>query len=260
MPEDGRRYEVIDGRLYVTPVPPVVHQEVMGRVLAAIARYADTHDLGRVIIGPVGVRLPGQPVPLLPDIVFISKGRLDIIGEAYVEGAPDLVVEVTAADSSPFDRHEKRRVYEQAAVPEYWLLDYQKRAAEVYWLSENQYQRQPGAVIQSAALPGLAIDAATVLRPSLVWLIADAENAVEQLAEYSDQELLDIGRLSVPTAMTARFQALLDKERAAGLDTQEAQEIARIQRYAQGAMLLKGQAAALLKGRGMDTSELRGRN
>lgn len=144
LPEDGRRYEVIDGRLYVTPVPPVVHQEVVGRVLAAIARHADTHDLGRVIIGPVGVRLPGQPVPLLPDIVFISKGRLDIIGEAYVEGAPDLVVEVTAADSSPFDRHEKRRVYEQAAVPEYWLLDYQKRAAEVYWLSENQYQRQPG--------------------------------------------------------------------------------------------------------------------
>jgi len=94
LPDDGFRYEVIDGVLYVMPSPSFEHQNAVYSLGMWMRRHALDHELGVVVGAPMGVRLPGQEVPVEPDLIFITKERLHIIGRQYIEGAPDLVVEV----------------------------------------------------------------------------------------------------------------------------------------------------------------------
>ena len=139
LPDDGTRYEVIDGVLYMTPSPSISHQTVSGNLFSILKTYVTDNQLGRVFSAPVGVRLPNQPVPLQPDTVFISSARKNIIGTQYVEGAPDLVVEVLSLSNWPFDRQEKFQAYQAAGIPEYWVVDYRQRTIEVYALEKGEY-------------------------------------------------------------------------------------------------------------------------
>ncbi|MBI3763027.1 MAG: Uma2 family endonuclease, partial [Chloroflexi bacterium] len=139
LPEDGTRYEVIDGVLYLTPPPAIPHQFSSNRLSTAMTNHADAKKLGNILTAPVGVRLPDQPVPLQPDIAFVSTARKSIIGKQYVEGAPDLVVEILSPSNWPFDRQEKFRVYQAAGVPEYWIVDYRAKTVEVFALEEGEY-------------------------------------------------------------------------------------------------------------------------
>jgi Uma2 family endonuclease len=139
LPEDGTRYEVIDGVLYMTPPPSTSHQFVSHRLATLMTAHADANKLGVVLPAPVGVHLPNQPVPLQPDIVFISSARKNIIGTQYIDGAPDLVVEVLSPSNWPFDRQEKFQAYQAAGIPEYWVVDYRQLTIEVYALEKGEY-------------------------------------------------------------------------------------------------------------------------
>jgi Uma2 family endonuclease len=104
-----------------------------------LGNYVEEHQLGEVLEAPVGVRLPNQPVPLQPDILFIRKERLNIIGEDYVEGAPDLIVEVLSPSNWLYDRREKKQVYQEGGVSEYWIVDPRTKSIEVYRLERGAY-------------------------------------------------------------------------------------------------------------------------
>jgi hypothetical protein len=91
LPDDGYRYEIIDGELYMTPLPAIAHQFSSNRLTTAMTNHVDRNSLGFVVTAPVGVQLPNQPVPFEPDIVFVSGARKEIIGEKYIEGVPDLL-------------------------------------------------------------------------------------------------------------------------------------------------------------------------
>ena len=84
LPDDGYRYEVIDGVLHMAPPPNIQHQAVSGNLFYAIKDYVREHLLGEVYSAPIGVQLPNQPVPLQPDIVFISAAHKSIIGKQYI--------------------------------------------------------------------------------------------------------------------------------------------------------------------------------
>jgi Uma2 family endonuclease len=99
--------------------------------------YALNHELGEVLAAPCGVRLPNQPVPVEPDILFIKKERLQIIGEMVIEGAPDLIVEILSPASIVHDRERKFKIYQEVGIPEYWLVDYHDRIVEIFsWPKE----------------------------------------------------------------------------------------------------------------------------
>jgi Uma2 family endonuclease len=138
-PEDGWKYEIIDGVLHMSPPPAIAHQDSSGELFTAMRIYAKENDLGKVLTAPCGVRIPGQPVPLEPDILFVKKERLDIIGKQYVEGTPDLIVEILSPSNASYDRETKFKVYQDAGVPEYWLVDYEVRTVEVFTLVESVY-------------------------------------------------------------------------------------------------------------------------
>ncbi len=139
LPDDGFRYEVLDGVLYMSPPPTIPHQDSSGELSSQMRQHAKKRDLGKILSAPVGVRLPGQPVPLQPDIVFVAKERRQIIHDDYIEGAPDLVVEILSPSNWPYDRGEKMEAYRQAGVREYWIVDYRARMIEVLVLEETTY-------------------------------------------------------------------------------------------------------------------------
>jgi Uma2 family endonuclease len=161
LPDDGYRYEVIDGVLYMTPPPRILHQRVSLGLVRKLADFVEEHNLGQVLFAPVGVRLPNQPVPFQPDILFIRKERLDIIGEEYVEGAPDLVMEILSPGNWLYDRREKKQVYQEGGVAEYWIVDPRTKTIEVYRLEGGSYlligQYVPGEVAKSPGVPGFEI-------------------------------------------------------------------------------------------------------
>ncbi len=165
IPEDGRRYEVIRGFLYVTPAPSFDHQFSVTKISHFLTFFVDQHELGVVLVAPFEIRLPrGIGNPVQPDIVFIRRERQPRPGDARFEGIPDLVVEVLSRGNWRFDRSTKLTAYRDAGVPEVWLVDPVSRAVEVFVLSsgEREYRlrerRSPGEVVTSSVLEGLRIE------------------------------------------------------------------------------------------------------
>ena len=139
LPDDGTRYEVIDGELYMTPPPATPHQFTSGNLFELMRLFVRAKKLGHVLASPIGVRLPTQRVPLEPDIVFVAAAHKSIIQEQYIEGVPDLVVEVLSPSNWIYDRKEKFNVYKLAGVPEYWIVDYRAKTVEVFVFERGDY-------------------------------------------------------------------------------------------------------------------------
>src|SRR3972149_4173115 len=95
MPDDGHRYQVIEGELIMSPAPNKAHQHFLRNLFRILDSYARTNKIGEVYFAPFDVVLSGENV-VQPDTFFVSKERLKIITDANVQGAPDLVVEVLA--------------------------------------------------------------------------------------------------------------------------------------------------------------------
>jgi Uma2 family endonuclease len=158
LPSDGRRYEVLNGELYMTPPPTTQHQRSSFRLAVKMDNFVREHNLGEVLPAPCGVRLPNQSVPVQPDILFVRNERREIIGEDYIEGAPDLVVEILSPSNWLYDRREKFQAYQEASVPEYWIVDYRAHTIEVFFWEEGVYvlldQYGPGEFAHSRVLDG----------------------------------------------------------------------------------------------------------
>ena len=159
-PDDGKRYEVIDGALYVTPPPGWAHQYGLGKLYLWVGNHVYARELGKVVMAPVGVVLDDEN-GLQPDLVYISRERLHIISERGVEGAPDLVVEVLSPSTRSRDRGIKMRRYAAAGVPHYWMLDPGTRTLLAQPVGEQGYElagtHGPSSVFRPDLFPGLAI-------------------------------------------------------------------------------------------------------
>ncbi len=131
LPEDRNQYELIDGELIVTPSPRRQHQEIVGRLYALLLNYVDARSLGKVYVAPLDTILDKYTV-VQPDILFIGSERLAEIAKDWIEGAPDLVVEVLSPSTMDKDRRRKLAVYSQFGVQEYWIVDPESRMIEVF--------------------------------------------------------------------------------------------------------------------------------
>jgi Uma2 family endonuclease len=169
LPDDGTRYEIIDGELFMTPPPSVAHQTTSGNLHFAMQRFVRERNLGRVLAAPLGVHLPGQPVPFQPDIVYVAEHQQAIISAQYIEGVPDLLVEILSPSNWPYDRKEKFRVYQEASVPELWLVDYRNKTVEVFAWEGGEYVLQQGVLgtgdtVRSRALAGFTVPVIEIFR------------------------------------------------------------------------------------------------
>lgn len=136
LPDDGNRYEVVSGDLYMTPSPRPIHQRIVTRLSTLLDQFAVQHDLGCVLAGPVDV-LFAEGDYLTPDVVFVRREREGIISDRGVEAAPDLVVEVLSRSTADRDRGVKRQRYAWFGVPEYWVVDADARQVEVFRMLDD---------------------------------------------------------------------------------------------------------------------------
>jgi Uma2 family endonuclease len=161
LPDDGVRYEIIDGVLYMTNAPDPAHQYAVGEVFAEMHRRAKEQNLGAVYMAPIEVHLSGIAQPVQPDVLFIMAERRSIVKEKYIEGPPDLIVEVTSPSTARLDRKVKLDAYERAGVREYWIVNPRTRFVEVYVLRRSEYALRgeygPGERVASEVLPGLEL-------------------------------------------------------------------------------------------------------
>ena len=141
LPDDGKRYEVIRGELYMSAAPRPLHQRVITRLSYFLEGFLENSDIGIAFVAPIDVILPdkiGDPVQ--PDIVVMRRESLHIIDELNIQGAPDLVVEVLSPSNPVHDRKLKYDLYAEAGVQEYWIIDPHNRSVEIHVLQEGNYE------------------------------------------------------------------------------------------------------------------------
>lgn len=106
-PDDGQRYEIIGGKIIVSPSPALDHQRGVTRLSVWLAAFAWDRHLGEVFPSLTAVKLTAADV-VQPDILFVARQRSDILHEQYVAGAPDLVIEVLSDKTRRRDLGEKK--------------------------------------------------------------------------------------------------------------------------------------------------------
>ncbi|MDM8518992.1 Uma2 family endonuclease [Anaerolineales bacterium HSG6] len=165
-PEDGWKYEIINGELQIMPPPAVYHQWSSGELFVQMFMFVKQNNLGKVLEAPCGVKLPHQDVPVEPDIFFVKQERLEIIQADYVYGAPDLVVEIMSPSNPNYDRKHKFQLYQENGVLEYWLVNYWQKYIELFVLRDGVYQLQGkydlGETISSEQLAGFELVVADI--------------------------------------------------------------------------------------------------
>ena len=142
MPEDGNRYEAIGGELYVTQPPRFRHQEIARNLVGALLPLLQDPGYGELLFAPVGVEFPDTREGVQPDILFISNERLDIVGDDWLRGAPDLVIEILSPSTAARDRNIKRKLYDRHGVAEYWIVDPKSEAVEVWGFTEAEVEQR----------------------------------------------------------------------------------------------------------------------
>jgi|SRR5271157_774215 len=139
LPNNGKRYEIIDGELFVTPSPLRRHQRVLANLLYYLTEFVKKHDWGEVYPAPFDVVFSSFDV-VEPDILYVSNARASIVTEKNVQGAPDLVVEVLSESTAQIDRTTKLKLYARYGVAEYWVIDPVAYSAEIYRLVPGGYE------------------------------------------------------------------------------------------------------------------------
>ena len=168
LPDDGNRYELVDGELLVSPSPRGLHQRGVLSLLRLVDPHVQTHRLGSVLFSPADLDLKsGQLVQ--PDLFVgaMVAGREPVEWSEF--GIPILVVEVLSPSTARYDRITKRRRYQRSGVPAYWIVDLDARQVEVWTPGDERptiVERELRWDLPTAEA-GLAIDLAAYFRE--VW-------------------------------------------------------------------------------------------
>ena len=162
LPDDGQRYEIIEGVLYVTNAPDFDHQFAVVEIVARIRDLVVQQQLGVALTAPFEVHLPGIARPVQPDVLFIAAERQPAPGSKFFEGPPDVVVEVRSPGTLRVDSLVKVYPYDRAGGRDYWrLVNPKTRSVEVYTLTEGEFallgEFGPGETARSEVLTGLEL-------------------------------------------------------------------------------------------------------
>jgi Uma2 family endonuclease len=139
LPDDGQRYEIVQGVLMMSPAPEPSHQGIAGEIYRYLCLQILDKGRGLVFTSPIDVVLSASTTTQ-PDVVALLKEHLDRLQKKYIMGAPDLVVEVISPGSKTYDRLVKYGVYEKAGVPEYWLVNASEQTIEIFLLESGAYR------------------------------------------------------------------------------------------------------------------------
>lgn len=167
MEEDGNRYEVIQGELFMAPSPNRIHQVISRNLCRLLYPFLDSTNLGSAYNAPMDVYLDDSNV-VQPDIIVVLKGSAAKEIPEGIEGAPDLVMEILSPGTSRRDLQDKRELYTKFGAIEYWIVSPEARQIQVYRLKEDPlhpvaiYQEMD--TVETPLLPGLTIPGTEVFK------------------------------------------------------------------------------------------------
>ena len=125
LPDDGKRYEVLDGILFVSPSPSWQHQRAVRILLVALDAYCREHSLGEALAAPADIELSPKDL-VQPDVFVVPEIRSSWADVRSLL----LACEVISPSTARSDRYDKRRTYQRHGVPEYWIIDLDARGVE----------------------------------------------------------------------------------------------------------------------------------
>jgi Uma2 family endonuclease len=166
LPDDGKRYEIIDEALYEMPAPNIDHARVIINLLAVLIPLVQSLG-GRGFTAPLDVFFPGAD-PVQPDLLVLLPEQVSLMSKRGIEGAPALIVEVLSPSNPEHDRIVKRALYARAGVVEYWLVSPEAAIVEVLTLAGSHYQTHARVAgdesLSLLVLPGLDCTAARIFQ------------------------------------------------------------------------------------------------
>ena len=163
-PNDGKRHEIINGRHYMNAAPYPQHQAASRHIKFQLYEQLELKDLGEVINAPIDVQFSDTDV-VQPDIVVVLKQNR-IITTTKVKGVPDLVVEILSPSNRKYDQQLKKQLYEQNAVPEYWIVDPENQTVDQLKLnSEGRYE----STAQTASIAFVSAEVTATVDLNRVW-------------------------------------------------------------------------------------------
>jgi len=170
LPNDGRRYEIHDGELCVTPAPSLEHQIISARLSFQLMKWLETRPGGLLLYAPLDVILadrPDETTIVQPDILYIAPDRMRLTSRRGMEGGPTVAIEILSPSTRTMDRVTKRRLYARYGVPHLWLIDPDAHAVEAFALENDRY------VLAATAAGAEAVDlppfTGLALVPDALW-------------------------------------------------------------------------------------------
>jgi Uma2 family endonuclease len=162
--DEDVRAEFVDGQVIVMSPDSLVHTRLFKFLLKVLDTFVLRRDLGEVLGPNFQIRIRAG-LRRVPDLLFVSKGRLHLLQSNHLEGAPDVAFEIVSPDSVARDRREKLREYESAGVREYVIIDPQQQVVDLYRLLEGKYFKvqSDSGVLRSAIISGFW------LKEELLW-------------------------------------------------------------------------------------------
>lgn len=170
-PDDGNRYEIIDGELFVTPSPTWSHQGVHAELFLRLGIYLKANPVGRVLSSPADIVLARDTV-VQPDLFVVPAG-LQVREWEDIQGRLLLAIEVLSPSTARRDRTVKRERYLRAGIPEYWAVDPRQREVEIWRRGRAEPQLVHDVLHwqPDPARPPLEIDLPDLFREGLEGLV-----------------------------------------------------------------------------------------
>lgn len=157
-PDDGMRYEILDGEIFMTPAPTPKHQYASKRLQRLLEDYFEGERGGLVFDAPIDVILADSDV-VQPDLVVVGERRQ--VSSRGIEGAPLVLVEILSPSRPEYDRLTKARRYAARSVPHFWIVDPEARAVECFRLEGSSYRLDAAAegeaLLRVPAFGGLVV-------------------------------------------------------------------------------------------------------
>ena len=164
-PDDGKRYELVQGELFVTPSPSPVHQRVSKRLALVLMGYFEDRSIGEVFDAPIDLILTDHDV-FVPDLLVVSDPNH--VSKRGIEGPPLLIVEILSPSTRKQDRGAKARRYAELGVEHYWIVDPDRKRVECHRLADGAFRpvvdAEGDAALTHPDWDGLVVDLAALWR------------------------------------------------------------------------------------------------
>jgi Uma2 family endonuclease len=162
---EDQKADLLNGVIYIASPEEIEHNDLVGWFVCVLGQYVESRRLGKVTVHRVAYRLSAHNAPE-PDVAFVRTERFDILKRGYVDGPPDLAIEVISPESVDRDYEVKRAHYESAGVREYWIIDPNEKRAMFLVLSEPvggsaaafAEARLEGTIFRSRVVAGFSLD------------------------------------------------------------------------------------------------------